>query len=75
MDWKKYLEQLLWDYRSRKFLLAVGFMVLSVLNYTEVRGVGNFGIPAEVLLLVALVSSIFIWIEGQADIEERGKNG
>lgn len=67
MDWKKIIEQMVLDYKSRKFLLTVLFMALCIFNYAQISGIGEFGLPVSVLALVAFVTGLFIWQEGEAD--------
>ena len=58
--------QMLRDYKSRKFLLAIGVIAIIVYNRIE-----NIGITSDELKLIALVAGVYILIEGVADIVGR----
>lgn len=58
--------QMVQDYKSRKFLMALGVMAIIVYNRVE-----GTGLTQEELNLIVYVAGAYILIEGIADIVSR----
>jgi len=75
---KNIIMEFLRDAKSRKFLLVVGFLFITVANNTDVclpalPCFGNFGIQDSQLLIATGMVALFIVIEGIGDIIARSR--
>lgn len=65
-QFKESIIQIVQDYKSRKFVIAVGIIAIIVLSIKE-----NWGLSDYHLQLIVIVGGAYVIIEGLADIVSR----